>query len=652
MKNNIFNILAVFLLLGTLLFGQNSAYEQIYFPKGGSNLGTSTGKALSRTPVPTGEVKYLRLNLDGTATQLTAAQFLSAIGGGSSSFAGLTGNYTDNASLVSGFGLKVDKTTTVNTQPLSGNITITPTSLGLLIGTNTQAWSANLDAWSAIAPSTKQNTLNNSAGLRTALSDETGGGSAVFDTDPLLKYTWPAMSGTTVNITRPGEAYAATGNVTVDVSSAMAAASAGQSYVLYVTADGAPRTISFTSCFSLNKGASRSSVTVPASGQLAVVFKKLASSVVIIGGDPVNIADFTEDTTPDPAANVEAQNPDGSYVKVSVANLSSGGAAMAVGTYFGWSTADIAGRPANSLVADGTNGTLNLGTIATGGSWVVMGNGTVATPTVDIPAGTYGSTQNVTISDATSGSTIRYTLTGVDPTTSDTTYSTPVAISSSATLKAKAWKDLYAASSVFSAAYVISGASYLISEGFEGAGLPTNWTAVASPDWDSTSGPLLGAQSMVSSDAGGKGYASFSAQTDIWTRFMISADSFASSPILHELRDSSGVEQLYFRVLADGRIRLMNGAYTEAGTGSTTLTINTAYYVWIRYVAGSGSNAAYTVYVSATSTRPGSAELTITNGTSTGSIARWYSAPLGNGAVTKFDNVLVSASEIGSGTLP
>ncbi len=44
---------------------------------------------------------------------------------------------------------------TVNGHALSGNVTVTATDLGLVIGTNTEAWSVNLDSWSALATSAK-----------------------------------------------------------------------------------------------------------------------------------------------------------------------------------------------------------------------------------------------------------------------------------------------------------------------------------------------------------------------------------------------------------------------------------------------------------------------------------------------------------------
>jgi hypothetical protein len=104
------------------------------------------------------------------------------------------------------------------------------TNLGLAIGTNVQAFNANLTTFAGITPSsniqsllaaanyatmrglldleagtdfysiTAANTafedeLNNSAGLRAALSDETGTGNAVFSTSPTLTGTLDAVAG-------------------------------------------------------------------------------------------------------------------------------------------------------------------------------------------------------------------------------------------------------------------------------------------------------------------------------------------------------------------------------------------------------------------------------------------------------------------------
>lgn len=82
---------------------------------------------------------------------------------------------------------------------------------------------------------------------------------------------------------------------------------------------------------------------------------------------------------------------------------------------------------------------------------------TVATPTFSIPAGTYASAQNVAITCATAGATIRYTTNGSEPTSSSSVYSGPVNISITSTLKAKAIKSGMNDSVTVSAVYTIEG---------------------------------------------------------------------------------------------------------------------------------------------------------------------------------------------------
>jgi N-acetylneuraminic acid mutarotase len=80
----------------------------------------------------------------------------------------------------------------------------------------------------------------------------------------------------------------------------------------------------------------------------------------------------------------------------------------------------------------------------------------VATPTFSVPGGTYTSAQTVTISDATSGSSIYYTTDGTTPTLSSSVYSTPITVSSSETVQAIAIVSGTSSSAVGSAVYVIN----------------------------------------------------------------------------------------------------------------------------------------------------------------------------------------------------
>ena len=90
------------------------------------------------------------------------------------------------------------------------------------------------------------------------------------------------------------------------------------------------------------------------------------------------------------------------------------------------------------------------------------GQQSVATPTFAPAAGTYYEAQNVTIACTTDGATIHYTLDGTDPTTASATYSTPIAISQTTTVKAMAVKSGMNNSGIASATYTIQDAPTVI----------------------------------------------------------------------------------------------------------------------------------------------------------------------------------------------
>ncbi|WP_199439736.1 chitobiase/beta-hexosaminidase C-terminal domain-containing protein [Umezawaea beigongshangensis] len=87
------------------------------------------------------------------------------------------------------------------------------------------------------------------------------------------------------------------------------------------------------------------------------------------------------------------------------------------------------------------------------------GTGAVATPTFSPAGGTYSSAQSVTLSTATAGATIRYTLDGSTPTASSALYSGPITVSATTTVRAVALKSGSTTSAVASATYTIGAAA-------------------------------------------------------------------------------------------------------------------------------------------------------------------------------------------------
>ena len=77
-----------------------------------------------------------------------------------------------------------------------------------------------------------------------------------------------------------------------------------------------------------------------------------------------------------------------------------------------------------------------------------------ATPTFNPPAGVYGNPISVTISSTTAGATIRYTTDGSEPGETSTLYTTPVAVATTTTLKAKAFASGFSPSYTATASYI------------------------------------------------------------------------------------------------------------------------------------------------------------------------------------------------------
>jgi hypothetical protein len=103
-------------------------------------------------------------------------------------------------------------------------------------------------------------------------------------------------------------------------------------------------------------------------------------------------------------------------------------------------------------------------------------------PTFIAAAGTYSTTQSVTISDATAGTTIYYTTNGTTPTTASSVYSGPITVSATETLEAVAVKAGSTTSTVAKATYTIA-------------------PALPAPAFSPAPGTYTGDQSVTISDA-------------------------------------------------------------------------------------------------------------------------------------------------------
>ncbi len=98
----------------------------------------------------------------------------------------------------------------------------------------------------------------------------------------------------------------------------------------------------------------------------------------------------------------------------------------------------------------------------------------VAAPTFSPTAGTVKPGTAVTLSCATAGAEIHYTLDGSEPTASSAIYSDPIVINENTTIKAIATKEGLDASPVVTAAYVVSDKVVTVEEGDGTAARPYN----------------------------------------------------------------------------------------------------------------------------------------------------------------------------------
>jgi hypothetical protein len=140
-------------------------------------------------------------------------------------------------------------------------------------------------------------------------------------------------------------------------------------------------------------------------------------------------------------------------------------------------------------------------------------------------------------------------------------------------------------------------------------------------DWDEATTVLEGSKSLELPNSGGA----------INTTGTFTGGSNRYLKIRWRATSSPTATKNLFRFLDSGteraRIDLLNGGVIGSYHGSASQTqgglwsINTLYYIWFEYEAGSGSDGVLRFYISTSDSKPGSPSITeITNGTSTTSV--------------------------------
>lgn len=198
--------------------------------------------------------------------------------------------------------------------------------------------------------------------------------------------------------------------------------------------------------------------------------------------------------------------------------------------------------------------------------------------------------------------------------------------------------------------------TFLINEDCEGTGVPAGWTTVSgSPNWDYTTVPLAGAQSLyiASAAAVNRSRVDFTDQTEVWIYFLFRLTNGSAPGVTSTIGGlgANGGALNQTLSLTTGT-RLSFASFSPA----TALIADTTYHVWLHYKQGSGANAAVDIGFSTTGIRPtsGGTYASSVADSSTNLAGRFFLGPTVTtaGYDQIWDNIRIAAdSQIGdSGT--
>ena len=191
----------------------------------------------------------------------------------------------------------------------------------------------------------------------------------------------------------------------------------------------------------------------------------------------------------------------------------------------------------------------------------------------------------------------------------------------------------------------------LVTQTFEGAGIPGGWTATgaATKDYDNVTNPLGGAQDFKITLSGNQGglFTDFTDGNERFAYFMFRTSALTGMDI-SGLRPN-GSSSLRCRILlgGTGTLQVFHGATNATTVG--TLSINTAYHIWFHYNQSAGTAS---VGFSTDGTRPtsGNSYASLAGGAGTTAVGRFVlgTDQANETAVVQFDNVIVADTQIGN----
>src|SRR5258708_3070931 len=271
----------------------------------------------------------------------------------------------------------------------------------------------------------------------------------------------------------------------------------------------------------------------------------------------------------------------------------------------------------------------------------------VSPPTFTPAAGTYTSTQPVTISSATSGAAIRYTTDGSTPSsTVGTLYSGPISVSHTETVKAIAYASGMTDSAVTSAAYTINTNS-----------LPTGWA-----DLDIGAPPLVGNASYASGTYSAQGcgadiyttsdqfnYVYIPSNADLTTTARVvslqNPNAWAKAGVM--IRESPAAGSVFVDVVvsASKGVAMQYRASTGASAAQVINTTGPVAPYWVRLVRSGSTFTGYTSTDGTTWIQLGTVSVTMASTATTGlAICSHNTASL---TTATFDSVTIAPTLAG-----
>jgi hypothetical protein len=161
---------------------------------------------------------------------------------------------------------------------------------------------------------------------------------------------------------------------------------------------------------------------------------------------------------------------------------------------------------------------------------------------------------------------------------------------------------------------ITGGTSHLVDEDFEGTGTPAGWTLSAGVSADYSVSPLRGSHSLeidVDYDAAST---TFPNQNEAWGHFLFRMNALpVSNYQFFQARNDTTVIA-YIGVTSAGALSCGQG--TQQSSYGSSLSVDTIYHIWWHYI----NNGTMEMWIGTTTTRPGTTDCRLTNGTSTDAV--------------------------------